>query len=100
MIPTLTFPVPLCSLLQGSSSGVSVEKTKSRLVSAMLGLNGCYRLSRRDSLKGMMDLHMICGNYGKIKGWRWKEFTESEVPITFQGNHMKPVLDLVNPQHK
>ncbi|XWS26663.1 hypothetical protein CRYUN_Cryun26dG0049800 [Craigia yunnanensis] len=43
---------------------------------------------------------LICGDDGKIKGWRWKEFTESEVPVTFQGNHVKPVLDLVNPQHK
>ncbi|XP_022754863.1 eukaryotic initiation factor 4A-15-like isoform X3 [Durio zibethinus] len=49
---------------------------------------------------GEDSLLLSCGDDGKIKGWRWKEFTESEVPITFQGNHMKPVLDLVNPQHK
>ncbi|OMO91702.1 hypothetical protein COLO4_18173 [Corchorus olitorius] len=49
---------------------------------------------------GEDSLLLSCGDDGKIKGWRWKEFTESEVPITFQGNHMKPVLDLGNPQHK
>ncbi|KHG17952.1 WD repeat-containing DWA1 -like protein [Gossypium arboreum] len=49
---------------------------------------------------GEDSLLLSCGDDGKIKGWRWKEFTESEVPITFQGNHMKPVLDLINPQDK
>ncbi|KAE8658168.1 THO complex subunit 6 [Hibiscus syriacus] len=49
---------------------------------------------------GEDSLLLSCGDDGKIKGWRWKEFTESEVPITFQGNHMKPVLDLINPQDR
>ncbi|KAJ0030418.1 hypothetical protein Pint_13423 [Pistacia integerrima] len=45
-------------------------------------------------------LLLSCGDDGRICGWRWKEFTKSEVPIHLQGNHVKPVLDLVNPQHK
>lgn len=27
-----------------------------------------------------------CGDDGWIRGWRWKEFTNSDVPITLQGN--------------
>ncbi|KAJ0090342.1 hypothetical protein Patl1_13501 [Pistacia atlantica] len=45
-------------------------------------------------------LLLSCGDDGRICGWRWKEFTKSDVPIHLQGNHVKPVLDLVNPQHK
>ncbi|KAH9763095.1 THO complex subunit 6 [Citrus sinensis] len=45
-------------------------------------------------------LLLSCGDDGRICGWRWKEFTESKVPINLQGNHVKPVLDLVNHQHK
>ncbi|KAB1209356.1 THO complex subunit 6 [Morella rubra] len=45
-------------------------------------------------------LLLSCGDDGHIRGWRWKEFTNSDVLISLQGNHMKPVLDLVNPQHK
>ncbi|CAL1357554.1 unnamed protein product [Linum trigynum] len=32
--------------------------------------------------------------------WKWKEVTESEIPVSTQGNHMEPVVDLVNPQHR
>lgn len=45
-------------------------------------------------------LLLSCGDDGRIRGWRWKDFTNSDVPIPLQGKQMKPVLDLVNPQHK
>ncbi|GKV13970.1 hypothetical protein SLEP1_g24920 [Rubroshorea leprosula] len=45
-------------------------------------------------------LLLSCGDDGRIKGWLWKGFAESRVPVCVQGNHLKPVLDFVNPQHK
>ncbi|KAF5946657.1 hypothetical protein HYC85_016885 [Camellia sinensis] len=41
-----------------------------------------------------------CGDDGRIRGWRWKEISKPEEHIPWQGGHLKPVLDLVNPQHK
>ncbi|TQE04790.1 hypothetical protein C1H46_009643 [Malus baccata] len=41
-----------------------------------------------------------CGDDGQIQGWRWKDCEELCVPLHLQGKHVKPVLDLVNPQHK
>ncbi|PKI39005.1 hypothetical protein CRG98_040603, partial [Punica granatum] len=35
-----------------------------------------------------------CGDDGRIRGWKWKEVNCSI------GNHIQPVVDLVNPQHK
>ncbi|CAA0835004.1 THO complex subunit 6 [Striga hermonthica] len=43
-------------------------------------------------------LLLSCGDDGRIRGWKWKEILKSEAPL--QGNKMKPLLDLVNPQHK
>ncbi|KAK4432878.1 THO complex subunit [Sesamum alatum] len=43
-------------------------------------------------------LLLSCGDDGRIRGWKWKEILESEAPV--QGSKLKPVLDLVNPQHK
>ncbi|XP_057967733.1 THO complex subunit 6 [Malania oleifera] len=41
-----------------------------------------------------------CGDDGRIRGWRWKEITNLRVPVHLQGKHLKPVLELTNPQHK
>ncbi|XP_068345068.1 THO complex subunit 6 [Pyrus communis] len=43
---------------------------------------------------------LSCGDDGRIQGWRWKDCEELYVPLHLQGKHVKPVLDLVNPQHK
>ncbi|XP_070668836.1 LOW QUALITY PROTEIN: THO complex subunit 6, partial [Malus domestica] len=43
---------------------------------------------------------LSCGDDGQIQGWRWKDCEELCVPLHLQGKHVKPVLDLVNPQHK
>ncbi|KAL8498089.1 hypothetical protein ACS0TY_021425 [Phlomoides rotata] len=43
-------------------------------------------------------LLLSCGDDGRIRGWNWKEILDSDVSM--QGDKMKPVLDLVNPQHK
>ncbi|KAJ6420346.1 hypothetical protein OIU84_030292 [Salix udensis] len=45
-------------------------------------------------------LLLSCGDDGRIRGWRWEEFMQSQVPGALQGNHIKPIVDLVNPQHK
>ncbi|KAJ6288182.1 hypothetical protein OIU76_024215 [Salix suchowensis] len=45
-------------------------------------------------------LLLSCGDDGRIRGWRWDEFMQSQVPGALQGNHIKPIVDLVNPQHK
>ncbi|KAB2604222.1 DEAD-box ATP-dependent RNA helicase 3 [Pyrus ussuriensis x Pyrus communis] len=42
---------------------------------------------------------LSCGDDGRIQGWRWKDCEELYVPLHLQGKHVKPVLDLVNPQH-
>ncbi|XP_020423484.1 eukaryotic initiation factor 4A-2 isoform X3 [Prunus persica] len=43
---------------------------------------------------------LSCGDDGRIRGWKWKDCVEAEAPIHLQGTHVKPLLDLVNPQHK
>lgn len=45
-------------------------------------------------------LLLSCGDDGRIQGWSWKEILNTEHHISLPGGHLKPVLDLVNPQHK
>ncbi|KAG8056537.1 hypothetical protein GUJ93_ZPchr0002g26738 [Zizania palustris] len=41
-----------------------------------------------------------CGDDGRLRGWRWHEMQSCLVPLYLQGEHLEPVLDLVNPQHE
>ncbi|KAI4990841.1 hypothetical protein ZWY2020_039212 [Hordeum vulgare] len=41
-----------------------------------------------------------CGDDGHIRGWRWHEMQSCLVPLSLQGDHVEPILDLVNPQHE
>ncbi|KAL1335523.1 hypothetical protein AAHE18_11G253300 [Arachis hypogaea] len=45
-------------------------------------------------------LLLSCGDDGWIRGWRWKELANSNSAVSSQGNNIKPILDLANPQHK
>ncbi|KAH7686459.1 WD40 repeat protein [Dioscorea alata] len=49
---------------------------------------------------GKEALLFSCGDDGRIRGWKWLDVLNSEVPVAIQGSHLKPVLDLVNPQHE
>uniref|UniRef100_A0A0E0M0D7 Uncharacterized protein n=1 Tax=Oryza punctata TaxID=4537 RepID=A0A0E0M0D7_ORYPU len=40
------------------------------------------------------------GDDGRLRGWRWHEMQSCLVPLSLQGDHLEPVLDLVNPQHE
>lgn len=35
-----------------------------------------------------------CGDDGRVRGWKWRDFAYSTE------NHVKPLLELTNPQHK
>ncbi|KAG5559167.1 hypothetical protein RHGRI_008924 [Rhododendron griersonianum] len=48
---------------------------------------------------GENSLLLSCGDDGRIRGWRWKEFSNREGDSPLQGGHLKPILDLVNPQY-
>uniref|UniRef100_A0A3B6KGD6 Uncharacterized protein n=1 Tax=Triticum aestivum TaxID=4565 RepID=A0A3B6KGD6_WHEAT len=41
-----------------------------------------------------------CGDDGHIRGWRWHEMQSCLLPLSLQGDHVEPILDLVNPQHE
>lgn len=43
-------------------------------------------------------LLLSCGDDGRIRGWKWDAMTELE--SSSQGSTLKPVFDLINPQHK
>ncbi|KAL5065844.1 hypothetical protein RYX36_027581 [Vicia faba] len=43
---------------------------------------------------------MSCGDDGRVRGWRWNELTSSKYHTSLEGNNIKPVIDVVNPQHK
>ncbi|XP_028751496.1 THO complex subunit 6-like [Neltuma alba] len=45
-------------------------------------------------------LLLSCGDDGRIRGWRWKELAGSKDSSSLLGSDIKPLLDLVNPQHK
>ncbi|KAJ8751076.1 hypothetical protein K2173_016257 [Erythroxylum novogranatense] len=49
---------------------------------------------------GENTLLLSCGDDGRIRGWRWKDFGTPELSVLPQGNHVNAVLDLMNPQHK
>ncbi|CAI0387916.1 unnamed protein product [Linum tenue] len=70
----------------------------SQWVLAMEWLSGKYLTKLVTVL--LHNLLNLCGDDGLIRGWKWNEFTESEIPVSTQGNHMEPVVDLVNPQHR
>ncbi|XP_024319265.1 THO complex subunit 6 isoform X6 [Brachypodium distachyon] len=48
----------------------------------------------------LQPLLFSCGDDGRIRGWRWHEMQSCLVPLSLQGDHLEPVLDLVNPQHE
>ncbi|CAL9768115.1 unnamed protein product [Musa acuminata subsp. burmannicoides] len=41
-----------------------------------------------------------CGDDGHLRGWNWKELLNSDIHGDMQGNSLKPILDLANPQHE
>ncbi|KAF3495495.1 hypothetical protein DY000_02057027 [Brassica cretica] len=40
-----------------------------------------------------LSVRLICGDDGRVRGWKWRDFVYSTE------NHVKPLLELTNPQH-
>ncbi|XP_074575775.1 THO complex subunit 6-like [Curcuma longa] len=51
---------------------------------------------------GENNLLFSCGDDGRLRGWNWKEILSSHIVVDkkTQGNLLKPILDLANPQHE
>ncbi|BBH08250.1 eukaryotic translation initiation factor 4A1 [Prunus dulcis] len=80
-----------------------VSKPPLGLAISLMAKPACF-LQAHEGLHTMLSFtamaRMLCGDDGRIRGWKWKDCVEAEAPIHLQGTHVKPLLDLVNPQHK
>ncbi|KAM0932519.1 putative transcription factor WD40-like family [Dioscorea sansibarensis] len=86
----------ICSAAQGRSG---VDALMAEPIAIFEGHKGpVYDLKFYDD--GKEALLFSCGDDGRIRGWKWFDVLNSEVPVAIQGSHLKPVLDLVNPQHE
>ncbi|KAL5728712.1 hypothetical protein ACHQM5_001762 [Ranunculus cassubicifolius] len=45
-------------------------------------------------------LLVSCGDDGRIQGWNWKQILNLDMEVSSQGEPLKPIFDLANPQHR